>query len=108
MKIKKREGERTETCKTSLATSRIIIYASNPVTIHHDSMNVLAYTRIPKYNGKTKYIQLRYYFIKDIVAQKQVTLKHIFMSQMVVDPLIKCIAQDLYVTHIKSLEPHRM
>ena len=51
-----------------------------------NSMAALAYAKDPKYHGKTKYIDIRYHFICDMVAQKEMVLKHISTSRMVVDP----------------------
>ena len=70
----------------------IVARALEPITIHCNSMAAFAYAKDPKYHGKTKHIDIRYHFIHDMVAQKEVVLKHISTSRMVVDPLTKPIA----------------
>ncbi|XP_028059899.1 uncharacterized protein LOC114263534 [Camellia sinensis] len=60
----------------------IVTHTSDPVTIHCDSMVALAYAKDPKYHGRTKHIDVRFNFIKDIVAQKEVILEHISTSRM--------------------------
>ena len=77
--------------------------ASNLVTIHCDSMAALGYAKDPKYHGRTKHIDVKYNFVRDIVAQNQVILKHIPTSRMVADPLTKPIARDVYIGHVKAL-----
>ena len=59
--------------------------------------------RTPKYHGRTKHIDVKYNFVRDIVAQNQVILKHIPTSRMVADPLTKPIARDVYIGHVKAL-----
>ena len=61
----------------------IVACNSEPVTIHCGSMAALTYAKDPKYHGKTKHIDIRYHFICDMVAQKEVVLKHISTSRMV-------------------------
>jgi hypothetical protein len=86
----------------------IVTDAPNPVTIHCDSTATLAYAKDPKYHGKTKHIDIRYHYIRDMVAQKEMVLKHISTSQMIVDPFTKPIARDAFQTHVKSLGLRRM
>ena len=62
----------------------------------------------PKYHGKTKHIKGRYHYIRDAIIEKDVVLKHISTSNMVVDPLTKPIAKDVFVKHVRSLGLCRM
>ena len=73
------------------------------MTIHCDSMAAIAYTKDPKYHGRTKHINMKNNYIRDLIAQKEVIVEHIYTSHMVVDPLTKPIPRDAYVTHVKSL-----
>ena len=73
------------------------------MTIHYDSMTTITFMKDPKYHGITKYIDMRNSFIKDLIAQKEVILKRISTSHMIVDPLTKSIPKGAYLTHVKSL-----
>ncbi|GMP75523.1 hypothetical protein CsSME_00032577 [Camellia sinensis var. sinensis] len=84
----------------------VVTHTSDPVTIHCDSMAALAYAKDPKYHGRTKHIDVRFNFIRDILAQKEVILEHIPTSRMVADPLTKPIARDVYLTHVRALGLH--
>ena len=75
----------------------------DPVTIYSDSMAVLAYAKDPKYHGKTKYIKIKYHYIRDMVAKREVFLKHISTKNILADPLTKPIARDPFHGHIKGL-----
>ena len=39
-----------------------------PVTLYCDCMAALAYAKYLKYHGKTKHIQIRYHFIRDMIT----------------------------------------
>ena len=81
----------------------VTIYAKDPVTIHCDSTAAIAFMKDPKYHGRIKHINMRNNFIRDLIAQKEVILKHISTSHMVADPLTESITRDAYLTHVKSL-----
>jgi len=86
----------------------IVRDALDPLTIHCDSTAALAYAKDPKYHGRTKHIDIQYHYIRDMVAQKEVVLKHISTSCMVADPLTKPIARDVFLAHVRSLGLRRM
>jgi hypothetical protein len=87
---------------------KIVTDAPNPMMIHCNSTSALAYAKDPKYHGKTKNIDIRYHYIRDMVAQKEVVLKHISTSQMIANPFTKPIVRDAFQTHVKSLVLRRM
>ena len=57
---------------------------------------------------KTKHIQIRYHFFREMIMQNEVVLKHIPTNEMVVDPFTKPIARDAFVRHVRSLGLCRM
>ncbi|KAK2970080.1 hypothetical protein RJ640_006553 [Escallonia rubra] len=61
------------------------------------------FVKDPKYHGKAKHIGLRYHFIRTLVAQGEVSMKHIPTGRMVADPLTKPIARDVFLSHIRSM-----
>ena len=78
---------------------RIVICASDSMTIHCDSMVALVYAKDLKFHGHTKHIDIHYNFIRNIVAQKKVTLEYIPASYMIVDPSTKPITRGAYLDH---------
>jgi len=67
----------------------IVVRTEERVTIYCDSSTAIACTKDPKYHGKIKHIDIRYHFIRHMIARKEVILRHISTIRMVVDPLTK-------------------
>ena len=83
-------------------------HAAEPVLVYCDSTSALAYAKDPKYHGKSKHIGIRYHYIRDMVAQEEVVLKHISTGCMVADPLTKPIARDVFLSHVRSMGLRRI
>ena len=86
----------------------ITAHLDEAVVIHCDSTIAIVYARDPKYYGRTKHIDTRYQFIRDIIAQGQVALRHVSTSDMIADPLTKLIARDIFHRHVRGLGLRRM
>lgn len=71
--------------------------------LYYDSQAAIAYTKDPKYHSKTKHIDIKYNFVRDIVANKEITLQYIHTREMIVDPFTKAIIRDLFEKHVKAL-----
>ena len=46
----------------------VVTYSIETVFIYCDSMAELAYAKDPKYHGRAKHIDMRYHFIRNMVA----------------------------------------
>ena len=71
--------------------------------MHYDNTSTLAYAKDPKYHGRTKHIDIRYHYIKDMVGQGEVVLKHIHTDSMVADPLTKPVVRSVFLPHIRTM-----
>ena len=65
----------------------ITTHSEKVVTLYSDCTVALAYAKDPKYHGKSKHIEIKYHFIRDMVARGEVVMKHISTGSMVIDPL---------------------
>jgi hypothetical protein len=78
------------------------------VLVHSDSQTSIAYTKYSKYHSKTKHIDTKYNFIRDMVAKKQVCMHYISTHKMVVDPFTNAILRDVFIGHVISLGLRRL
>ncbi|KAK2971859.1 hypothetical protein RJ640_000876 [Escallonia rubra] len=82
---------------------RVTAHIDEAVAVHCENTVALDFVKDPKYHGKAKHIGLRYHFIRALVAQGEVSMKHIPTGRMVADPLTKPIARDVFLSHIRSM-----
>ena len=68
-----------------------------PATIYNDSQVAFAYVKDSKYHGKTKHIDTKNNFIRDIIEQKEVILKYLPTCEMAADPFTKSILRDMFL-----------
>ena len=80
-----------------------LVHVKDAVLVYCDSTSALAYAKDPKYHGKSKHIDIRFHYIRDMVAHGEVVLRHISTGSMVADPLTKPIARDVFHSHIRSM-----
>ena len=81
----------------------VVEHAASSLLVNCDSQVAIAYTKDPKYHGKTKHIDTKYNFVKDMVARKDVNLQYISTHRMIADPMTKPIPRDVFIGHVKSL-----
>lgn len=79
----------------------------DPVLIHYDSIAALACAKDPKYHGKIKHIEVKYNFIKDMIAHKEMVPEHILTSQMIANLLTKPNTTKSFKAHVRELRLRR-
>ncbi|KAL0322057.1 UNVERIFIED_CONTAM: Retrovirus-related Pol polyprotein from transposon TNT 1-94 [Sesamum calycinum] len=70
------------------------------VVIYCDNTATIAYAKDTKYHGRTKHIDTRYHFIRDVIAQGEVVLRHIPINDMIVNPFTKPLSRDAFHKHM--------
>lgn len=85
-----------------LQSLKVVPYVIHLVVIHYDSMYALPYVKSPKYHEKSEHMETCYQYIRDIVAHRKVVLKRISTSLMMIDPLSKPMARDVFQSHAKG------
>ena len=79
-----------------------------PTIVYSDSQTTIDYVKDPKYHRRTKHIDTKNNFLRDIIAQKKVILKYLSTCEIVVDLFTKSILRDIFSIHVKSLGLHRL
>ena len=82
--------------------------SSNSLTIYTDSQASIAYSKDLKFHSKAKHIDIKYQFVKDMVAQEGVNLKYISTHDMIADPLTKVTNRETFERHTRALGLRRM
>ena len=74
-----------------------------PTIIYDDNQVAITYVKDPKYHRRTKHIDTKNNFIRDIIEQNEVILKYLPTCEMAADPFTKSISRDMFSVHVKSL-----
>lgn len=64
------------------------------VTIFDDSQSAIAMTRNPQFHGRSKHIDIKYHFIRDLVEEGAVNLVYCTTKEMVADILTKGLCRE--------------
>ena len=82
---------------------KIVTNSSRPVIIHCDSQTTIYFTKDAKYHSKSKHIEIKYNFVREIVAQREVLIQYTSTHFIVADPFTKVITRYVYLKHTRSL-----
>ena len=91
-----------------LQSLKIVKNVFGPTTVYSDSQATIAYVKDPKYHERTKHIDTKNNFIRDIIARNEVILKYLPTREMVADPFTKSISRDMFSIHVKSVRLRRL
>jgi hypothetical protein len=90
--------------KEFLASLKIVESASKPVTIYCDNQAAMKVSRDPKFHSKSKHIEAKYHYIRDVINRlKFVQLEYLPSVNMVADPLTKSLSQEVFCRHVNDM-----
>lgn len=96
----------SDACKEALFLRKFLfeIYGVQySITLHNDNQSALKLCTNSMYHARTKHIDVRHHFIREIVDEGTVTLKYLPTDQMVADVLTKPLPKekhDKFVSHL--------
>ena len=65
--------------------------------IYCDSKASIAMTKKPSFHSRTKHIDVRFHFIRDLVAKEEILLKYCSTHKQLADILTKSLAADKFI-----------
>ena len=74
-----------------------------PLKLYCDSEPVVCYTHNNKSSGAAKHIDIKYYVVKDKVWNHIISLEHISIEKMLVDPLTKGLPPNVFREHLAGM-----
>ena len=78
--------------------------AAYPVTIFCDNQAVIKVAKDPKFHSKSKHIEGRYHFIRDVINRlKTIRLEYLPSVDMVADPRTKPLSPELFGKHVSNM-----
>lgn len=67
-----------------------------PIEIHVDNKSALALAKNPVFHDRSKHIDTRYHFIREIIAKKEVQLKYVTSQEQIANILTKPLKHDVF------------
>ena len=64
--------------------------------LHSDSQSAIALARNPVFHSKSKHIEVRYHFIRDVLAEKRLHLVNVHTDDNPFDALTKSLAFECF------------
>jgi hypothetical protein len=61
----------------------------HPSTLYIDNQSAVSVAKNPEHHGRIKHLDLRYYWLRDVVDNGQITVKHCPTTEMPADMLTK-------------------
>jgi hypothetical protein len=90
--------------KEFLSSLKIVDSVNKPVTVYCDNQAALKVSRDPRFHSKSKHIEGRYHYIRDVINRlKLVCLEFLPSVDMVADPLTKSLSQVVFGKHVKAM-----
>ncbi|OIT20705.1 retrovirus-related pol polyprotein from transposon tnt 1-94 [Nicotiana attenuata] len=81
---------------------------TEPVLVYCDSEAAISSTKDPKFHCKTKHIDIKYNYAREMVRRKVVNVKYVSRKDMLANPLTKPLSRDAFVRHTRSQGLHRL
>ncbi|CAM8966044.1 unnamed protein product [Rhodiola kirilowii] len=73
------------------------------LTLYCDNMSAISISKNPVQHSRTKHIDIRHHFIRELVEQKVVTLKHVTTDKQLADIITKPLDAAQFETLRSSL-----
>ena len=78
-----------------------------PTTVMEDNQSCIAMAKNLQCHGKSKHIDIKYHFDRDLVSDKMIKLKYCPTKKMVADILTKDVTQEqFYLCQKAGMESH--
>jgi len=87
---------------------RLIPRVDDLVELMCNNTAAIQFAKDPKFHRKTKHIKSRYHFVRDAIKRKEVAIKYISTSKMIVDPLTQAIPTYVFKAHVMRLGLRRL
>jgi hypothetical protein len=88
-------------------TGEILPPDADPMTLHCDNQAAIKLAQDDNYHARTKHIDIRYHFIRDVVERKLIALEYCPTEDMTADILTKALPRWKVSQHALGLGLHR-
>jgi len=77
--------------------------SGGPINIKVDNGGCIDFSKNPVEHKRTKHIDIRYHFVREVITTDKVTLEHCATDDMVVDPMTKALGKTKHDKHVEAM-----
>ena len=81
----------------------IVDSIARPLKIYCDNSAAVFFSKNDKYSKGAKHIELKYFVVEEEVQRQRVSIEHISINLMIVDPLIKGLPPKTFTGHVERM-----
>jgi hypothetical protein len=74
-----------------------------PTTIYHDNQASMAMSKDPCFHKRSKHIDIKYHFVKDLTEQREIQAKYVPTQEMKADILTKPLTKEKFNRCIEGM-----
>ncbi|XP_071722312.1 secreted RxLR effector protein 161-like [Rutidosis leptorrhynchoides] len=82
---------------------RVVDSIVRPMVIYCDNTAAVIYSKHDKISNASKYTEIKYYIVKDLVKNGDIVIKNIRIESMLADPLTKGLQPILFKERVKNM-----
>ena len=82
---------------------RVVDSIQRPLRMYCDNIPAVFYADNIKSSGAAKYIDIKFYVVKEKIQDHSITLEHISTKKMLADPLTKGLPPSVFSKHVAGM-----
>jgi hypothetical protein len=82
---------------------KVVDSIDKPLKIYYDNQHAVFYAHNNKSSKATRPIKVKYYVVKDKIQDQTISLEHIRIKDMLVDPLTKSLPPSVFKKHLAGM-----
>ena len=86
-----------------ISTLGVVDSISRPLKLYCDNYAVVSFSRNTRSTSRSKHIDIKFYFVKEKVAESLITTEHTPTSSMLADPLTKDLPICVFQEHVSRM-----
>ena len=86
-----------------ISTLEVVYSISRPLKLFYDNSVVVSFSRNTRSTSRSKHIDVKFFFVKEKVAEFPISIEHMPTTSMLVDPLTKCLPICVFQEHVTRM-----
>ena len=82
----------------------IVDSITRPLKMYCDNFVAVFFSKNDNYSKGAKHMELKYFVVKEEVRKQRVSIEHISINLMIVDPLTKGLPPKIFIEHVENMD----